>query len=218
MVRLPEGLRAFRSVSALQASLPSSLLRSSVPNKPKPLPGSEPCLGCHETGPRTGKREPGVPPPFNATALRVFYAQGMSDRGCQRCHGNPELRTAGGGRMRSLFVNQQKLSASRHARIACVQCHTGGDPSLVRPCASLKARVDCSICHANAVEQFQQSTHGQLLAKGSADAPACAECHGTHGVLGRDNPRSFEYSKELKANENAQAAARLRPLDVLGEV
>ena len=143
---------------------------------------------------------------------RVFYAQGMSDRDCQRCHGNPELQTAGGGRMRSLFVNEQELSASRHARIACVQCHTGGDPSLVRPCASLKARVDCSICHANEVEQFQQSTHGQLLAKGSPDAPACAECHGTHGVLGRSNPRSPTFSRNVpvlcgKCHREGQRAA-----------
>src|SRR5208337_1009774 len=54
---------------------------------------------------------------------RVFYAQGMADRDCQRCHGNAELKTASGGRMRSLFVNEQELSASRHARVACVQCH-----------------------------------------------------------------------------------------------
>ena len=47
---------------------------------------------------------------------RVFYAQGMADLDCQRCHGNPELKTASGGRMRSLFVDAQELSASRHAR------------------------------------------------------------------------------------------------------
>ena len=76
---------------------------------------------------------------------RVFYEQGMSDRDCQSCHGNPELKTASGGRKRSLFVNEQELSASRHAREACVQCHTGGDPSLLRPCATITARVDCSI-------------------------------------------------------------------------
>ena len=29
---------------------------------------------------------------------RVFYAQGMADQDCQRCHGNPELKTASGGR------------------------------------------------------------------------------------------------------------------------
>jgi cytochrome b subunit of formate dehydrogenase/nitrate/TMAO reductase-like tetraheme cytochrome c subunit len=130
---------------------------------------------------------------------RVFYAQGMSDYDCQRCHGNPELKTAGGGHMRSMFVNEQELSASRHARVACVQCHTGGDPSLLRPCATITARVDCSICHANEVEQFQQSIHGQLLAKGSPDGPTCADCHGTHAVLSRNNSRSPTYSRNVPA-------------------
>ncbi len=39
--------------------------------QPKPLPGSEPCMGCHATGPRTGKRQPGMPPPFNEASLRA---------------------------------------------------------------------------------------------------------------------------------------------------
>jgi len=37
----------------------------------------------------------------------------MSEQDCQRCHANPELKTASGGRRRSMFVNDQELSASR---------------------------------------------------------------------------------------------------------
>ena len=39
--------------------------------QPKALPGSGPCLDCHDPGRRTGKREAGVPPPFNEAALRA---------------------------------------------------------------------------------------------------------------------------------------------------
>jgi len=143
---------------------------------------------------------------------RVFYAQGMADQDCQRCHGNPELKTTSGGRVRYLFVNEQERAASRHARIACVQCHTGGDPSLLRPCATITAKVDCSICHADAVEQFQQSIHGQLLAQGSPDAPACADCHGTHGILGRADSHSPTFSRNVpalcaKCHQTGQRAA-----------
>jgi cytochrome b subunit of formate dehydrogenase/nitrate/TMAO reductase-like tetraheme cytochrome c subunit len=128
---------------------------------------------------------------------RVFYAQGMADLDCLRCHGNPALKATRGGEVRSLFVDERELSESRHARIACAQCHTGGDPSLLRPCAAITAKVDCSICHATAVEQFQQSIHGQLLAKGSPDAPACADCHGTHGVRSRNDTHSPTFSRNV---------------------
>ena len=126
---------------------------------------------------------------------RVFYAQGMADQDCQRCHGNRELKSASDGR--SLFVSEQELSGSRHARTACVQCHIGGDPSLTRPCATITVKVDCSVCHANAVEDFQQSIHGQLLAQGSPDAPACTDCHGKHGILSRNDTHSPTFSRNV---------------------
>jgi predicted CXXCH cytochrome family protein len=128
---------------------------------------------------------------------QVFYPQGMADADCLRCHSNRQLRATGG--TRSLFVDQQELAASRHARTACVQCHTGGDPSQIRPCVTIKAKVDCSICHAEAVDQYQHSIHGQLLAKGSPDAPACADCHGTHGVLSRSDLHSPTFRRSVPA-------------------
>ncbi len=128
---------------------------------------------------------------------RVFYPQGMSDRDCQRCHGNPELKVARGGQTISLFVNQEELAHSRHARTACVQCHTGGTPSEVRPCRTIAAKVDCSICHAQVVSQYRESTHGQLFAQGSPDAPNCRDCHGTHGVLGKSESRSPTFSRNV---------------------
>jgi cytochrome b subunit of formate dehydrogenase/uncharacterized protein with PIN domain len=130
---------------------------------------------------------------------RVFYAQGMSDRDCQRCHGNSELKSTRADRTLSLFVSERELAESRHARVACVQCHTGGDPSQVRPCITMTTKVDCSICHAAQVEQFQQSIHGQLLAQGSPDAPGCKDCHRTHGTLGKSDPRSPTFSRNVPA-------------------
>ena len=128
---------------------------------------------------------------------RVFYAQGMADQDCQRCHGRRDVVATRGGRTRSLFVNEQELAGSRHARVACVQCHTGGDPSQLRPCATMKAKAECAACHAAAVEQFQESIHGQLVAQGSPDAPACADCHGTHGILGKNETHSPTFSRNV---------------------
>ncbi len=128
---------------------------------------------------------------------KVFYTEGMADRDCMKCHGNPDLRLNRGGRAISLFVNYDALTRSRHSRTACVQCHTGATPTHKRPCDTVAEKVDCSICHAEVVRQYQESTHGTLVAKGSPDAPACADCHGTHEVLGKNQPQSPTFSRNV---------------------
>ena len=130
---------------------------------------------------------------------RVFYPQGMSDRDCLKCHGNPEIKMVRANQTLSLYVKQEELAGSRHARTACVQCHTGGTPSELRPCRTMAAKVDCSICHAEPVNQHREGIHGQLIAKGNPDAPACRDCHGTHGTLGKNDSRSPTFSRNVPA-------------------
>jgi len=128
---------------------------------------------------------------------RVYYPQGMADRDCLRCHGNANLKVTRAGGSVSLFVDQAELGRSRHARTACVQCHTGGTPSDLRPCRSMPEKVDCSICHAEAVSQYRESTHGKLVAQGSPDAPACKDCHSPHGTLGSKDSASPTFSRNV---------------------
>jgi cytochrome b subunit of formate dehydrogenase len=130
---------------------------------------------------------------------RVFYAQGMSDHDCLRCHGKSDLTVTRGGQTFSLYVKTAELSGSRHSRVTCVQCHTGVMPSGTRPCATVVAQVDCSICHAEAVSQYRESTHGTLSAKGSPDSPRCADCHSTHNVLSKNQSNSPTYSRNVPA-------------------
>ena len=143
---------------------------------------------------------------------KVYYPQGMADQDCQRCHANPELKMVRDGKTVSLFVNKDEISHSRHQRVACVQCHTGGTPSDERPCRTVTPKVDCSICHADQVAQYRSSTHGQLAAKGSPDAPGCSDCHGSHGVLGRIDSNSPTFSRNVpnlcaKCHRSGQKAA-----------
>ena len=122
---------------------------------------------------------------------KVFYDQGMADRDCLRCHERPDLRSSRDGR--SLTVDAKPLAGSIHVKTACSQCHVGVSPSRVRPCETLTQKVDCGACHAQVVQQYQQSTHGQLSAKKDVNAPTCIECHGTHGILGKKNTASKTY-------------------------
>ena len=74
---------------------------------------------------------------------RVFYPQGMADRDCLSCHAKPGLTGHHDGRAVSMTVSPDELLASRHAKVACAQCHIGADPSVHRPCSTLKTEVDC---------------------------------------------------------------------------
>ncbi len=122
---------------------------------------------------------------------KVFYDQGMSDADCLRCHARRDIVSTTDGR--SLYVDVADVRDSQHAKVACSQCHSGVNASRVRPCETIVQKVDCSSCHAEIVQQYQKSTHGQLAAKKDPNAPACTECHGTHRVLARRDPRSGTF-------------------------
>jgi predicted CXXCH cytochrome family protein len=121
----------------------------------------------------------------------------MSNRDCLLCHGNPELKTVRNGRPVSLYVNEDAMEHSRHSSVACAQCHTGGTPSHVRPCATMPEKVDCSICHAEVVTQYNGSVHGKLAAQGSPDAPACRDCHDPHATKSRNDETSPTFPRNV---------------------
>ncbi len=122
---------------------------------------------------------------------KVFYSQGMADKDCLRCHERKDVRSSKDGR--SLTVNTSELTHSKHATVACSQCHSEVNASHLRPCDVISKRVDCSACHAEIGAMFDKSIHGVLDSKKDANAPTCKECHGTHGVLGRTNPKSMTF-------------------------
>jgi hypothetical protein len=120
----------------------------------------------------------------------VYYTQGMADADCMRCHNNEQLKSADG---RAMFVKVQEVARSRHARVACSQCHSEVNASRVRACETITKKVDCSKCHEEVGEQYQQSKHGQLFAASDPNAPTCRECHGTHKILGKHDPVSATF-------------------------
>jgi predicted CXXCH cytochrome family protein len=132
-------------------------------------------------------------------ARRVFYTQGMADKDCLSCHEKRNLTGTRDGQTVSMYVDYAELQGSRHAKIACAQCHTGAQPSKMRPCSTITSKVDCAICHAEVVNTYRNSTHGRLAGKGSPDAPVCADCHGTHGIQGHVQTHSPTYSHNVPA-------------------
>ena len=121
-------------------------------------------------------------------ARKMFYDNGMANQDCMRCHGNPGLKSAVDGR--TMFVDEAMIADSKHKKIACSQCHSEVNNSKIRPCETITKKVDCSSCHSEIGEIYKTGIHGQLVAKNDKDAPRCADCHGTHGILGKADPRS----------------------------
>jgi len=121
----------------------------------------------------------------------VFYTQGMADADCLRCHADEKLRRARDGQ--SMYVNLGEVSHSRHSKVACSQCHSEVNASRVRPCETISRGVDCTSCHDEVGKQYMGSTHGQLNGKNDPNAPTCKECHGTHAVLGKQDPQSPSF-------------------------
>jgi len=147
-------------------------------------------------------------------ARRVFYDLGMSNKDCLRCHENSNLKASKDGR--SLYVNAGHLPSSRHAKIACSQCHSTVNASRIRPCETISQKVDCASCHAEVGQQYVLSTHGKLFADNDQNAPTCKECHGTHQILGRQDPFSPIFPTNIPKlcaachREGEQAAVRYR--------
>ncbi|MEZ4386049.1 MAG: cytochrome c3 family protein [Candidatus Krumholzibacteriia bacterium] len=129
---------------------------------------------------------------------RVFYDEGVSNQECLACHGKPDLTTERDGQTISLYVDASEYHDSVHRNTTCAQCHTGATPNhKERACATVSDQVDCSICHADQVNLFNESTHGTLLARGDQDAPRCVTCHGTHGVRAHTDPASPSYVSNI---------------------
>ncbi len=118
----------------------------------------------------------------------VLYEQGMADKDCLKCHKNKNIVSSVDGH--SLFVDYNKIKKSKHATVACSQCHSEVNASKQRACETIVNKVDCTACHAEIGEQYITSIHGILKAQENPNAPTCKECHGTHLILGKDDDTS----------------------------
>ncbi len=127
----------------------------------------------------------------------VFYPDGLADKDCLTCHSDPDLTMMRKGETVNLFVDENAHENSMHADTACAQCHTDVTVAQERACETVQSAVDCSICHAEQVTEYQASTHGTLFAEDDRDAPSCQDCHAKHAVLGSEQPESPTYPRNV---------------------
>jgi cytochrome b subunit of formate dehydrogenase len=130
---------------------------------------------------------------------RSVSPQEATSRRCLECHGDPTLQVLRDGVAVSLFVDEERYGLSEHGTVACAQCHTEVTPNHPeRSCATIISPVDCSICHAQQVQEHDLSRHGELAASGDPDAPTCSGCHGNaHETANHRIPTAPTYSRNV---------------------
>ncbi len=112
-------------------------------------------------------------------------------RTCGACHGNAQLaKRVGLQEVYSLYMDSiHGFALTQDGLLVaanCSSCHgshailSSKDPKSKTNRANVAAT--CGACHAGPLKAYSSSIHGQLLAAGSADAPACTNCHTAHEI------------------------------------
>ena len=132
-------------------------------------PGAIPaCTDCH--------------PPHKVSRENIVVT--ISDRTCLNCHERDDVHKVVDNQNISLKVDKSEISNSVHRYIPCVKCHSDVSTQLKRPCETTQ-RVDCSNCHAEVSNLYNESGHGTAHNKKDPKAPYCSDCHGDHEVKSR---------------------------------
>ena len=118
---------------------------------------------------------------------------------CGRCH-NQKFVMGARGRPTQAYVSYQ---ASVHGQAiakgvekaaVCTDCHgsheilAAGNPK--SSIFKFNVPKTCGNCHGPVAQEFNQSIHGQAIARGQWQAPVCTDCHGIHSIQSHKDPTS----------------------------
>jgi cytochrome b subunit of formate dehydrogenase len=120
---------------------------------------------------------------------------------CGSCHSKTEMMRQLGVQIPNPLANYMKsehwraLKTGKTMKAAtCTDCHGS---HLILPSTNPESTVykkntpaTCGKCHPVIEKQYEASIHGQALAAGHMQAPACTDCHGEHDIEGPNQPTS----------------------------
>ena len=95
---------------------------------------------------------------------------------CGTCHEGIEHQYRGG-------IHGVKLSQGSVETPTCADCHTAH--SIRRtdtPSFQLGVIQECGTCHADKIQTYRDTFHGQVTALGFERVAKCADCHGAHAI------------------------------------
>ena len=118
---------------------------------------------------------------------------------CGSCHGQQFVMEKDGLRAQMVASYQQSVhghavaNGSEKAAV-CTDCHGAHDIQDAKdpksPIFKFNVPLTCGKCHQQISAEFQQSIHGQAIAKANWQAPVCTDCHGIHSIKAHTDPNS----------------------------
>lgn len=143
----------------------------------KSIHGTNSCLTCH---PNT----PSIP---HKNALHGLAEKNAVNKRCQECHqdiAKEYVKSSHG-----IGEGYNKPNAY------CFDCHGVHNIMKKQESKSLVFKSNltqtCTKCHEGEIEEaYMESFHGKAVSLGSKTAATCADCHGSHNILGPQEPES----------------------------
>ena len=144
---------------------------------------------------------------------------------CGACHNQKLVMEAVGGTTQ-LFaayeasVHGRAVAGGKGNAAVCTDCHgahdilSAGDPKS----STFKFNVPstCGKCHGLVQREFDQSIHGQAVARGQWQAPVCTDCHGIHSIKSHTDPTSSVSAQNLAQNTCARCHEGVRLSEEFG--
>ena len=118
---------------------------------------------------------------------------------CGACHSQKFVMEGSGLRVQTVTSYEQSVhghavaNGSEKAAV-CTDCH--GTHEILdakdskSPIFKFNVPLTCGKCHEQISREFQQSIHGQAIAKANWQAPVCTDCHGIHSIKAHNDPNS----------------------------
>lgn len=154
------------------------------------VPSCSDCHGSHAIGPVADRASPVNPLNLPET--------------CGTCHEDQELIKRLNIRFKHPIgvyensVHGRATAGGIYTAATCNDCHsTGGTAHVILPAGDPLSTINhfnipitCGKCHNAIAQDYWEGIHGQLTARGEVDSPICTHCHGEHGILPVEDPRS----------------------------
>jgi len=118
---------------------------------------------------------------------------------CGACHSQKFVMDGSGLRVQTVASYEQSVhghavaNGSEKAAV-CTDCHGAHEildaKDSKSPIFKFNVPMTCGKCHEQISKEFQQSIHGQAIARANWQAPVCTDCHGIHSIKAHTDPNS----------------------------
>ncbi len=125
---------------------------------------------------------------------------------CGSCHSHQVVMADGGQSAQMVASYQQSVhghavAGGSEKAAVCTDCHGTHEILDARdsksPIAKFNVPLTCGKCHDGISKEYQQSIHGQAIARGNWQAPVCTDCHGIHSIKAHNDPNSPVSAKNV---------------------